>query len=61
MASNELPRAINSLFALADDAVDGAVQHEAILPLLQNTSAAIGGDLLLHQQGHSMLDPSWPP
>jgi len=50
MASIRLPRANDSLFSLADDAVDGAVQYEATLPLKQNTSSAISGDLQMARQ-----------
>jgi hypothetical protein len=45
MASNRLPDSRDELFALADDAVDGAHQYEATLPLKQNTEAAIAADL----------------
>src|SRR5205807_10169146 len=45
MASNRLPDKLEDLFSLADDCVDGAHQHEAALPLKQNTEAAITGDL----------------
>ncbi len=45
MASNRLPDKNEDLFSLADDAVDGAHQFEAALPLKQNTEAAITADL----------------
>ena len=45
MASNRLPDSREDLFSIADDAVDGAHQHEATLPLKQNTEAAITADL----------------
>ena len=45
MASNRLPDKNEDLFSLADDAVDGAHQFEAALPLKQNTEAALTADL----------------
>lgn len=45
MASNRLPDSLDDLFTLADDAADGAHQHEDDLPLKQNTEAALAADL----------------
>jgi hypothetical protein len=45
MASQRLPDNNDDLFSLGDDAVDGAHEYEATLPLKQNTEAAIDGDL----------------
>ncbi len=45
MAHNNMPRPIGLLFALAEDAADGAAAHEAAIGLQQNTEAAIRADL----------------
>ena len=45
MASNRIPEKLTELFALADDAIDGAENQEAAVPLKQNTAAAIATDL----------------
>ena len=45
MAANPLPRTIDLLTALAEDAADGAAAHEGTIGLLQNTEARIRADL----------------
>jgi hypothetical protein len=46
MASNEIPTTpLATLFALAEDAADGATAHGAAISLQQNTAAAITTDL----------------
>jgi len=45
MASNRLPDALDKLMTLAEDAADGAHEHEAAIGLLQNTEAKIRADL----------------
>ena len=44
MAQNPIPEPYNPLVALAEDAADGAQQHEAAIGLLQNKEAAIRND-----------------
>jgi len=45
MAANPLPRTIDLLMALAEDAADGAAAHQTAIGLLQNTEARIRADL----------------
>jgi hypothetical protein len=45
MSSNPIPATNSQLFALAQDAGDGATAHEAAIGLLQNTSVKIYADL----------------
>ncbi len=45
MAANPLPAKYNQLIALAEDAADGAGQHQAAIGLLQNTQARIQADI----------------
>jgi hypothetical protein len=45
MAANPIPESLSQLFALAEDAADGAKDHGAAIDLKQNTEAAIRADL----------------
>ncbi len=53
MASNQIPERSNRLFALAEDAADGAKTHGAVIKLQQNTATAIEADLAAATDGES--------
>lgn len=45
MATNPIPTALDALFTLAEDAADGAHQHEVAIGLFHNKEVAIRADL----------------